>query len=342
MARRAARAAPGCDPAARVAMVGAVASGIRGLVGWWGAWGALVVVGLGDPAPAAARHGRAHEIAAQGLHRWAPDQDANALLQVADEALARGDHAAAAAGFGASYRALSVEQQRGPLGGRTIALAYDAYREAWHRGRDAEQLRAARTLLGEHLVALEPANRPAAVQETRHRLEWIEHLLELEEASARAATPVVCPEPAPSAAPICPAPDPVGPVESGPTKSDDPPRRTDPLGVALVASGAVTLAGGVGLLVGGSRVLPTAREQIEAAGRNPDDPVPQDAAYLQVHEERGRNLMIAGGVVAGLGAAVVTWGIVRLVRRRTGAGRGQERAVAVGLAPRGILLRARF
>jgi hypothetical protein len=323
-------------------MVGAVPSGIRGLDGRWGTWVALAIVVLGGPAHAAGRPGRATEVAAQSLHQWAPEQDANTLLHTADEALARGDHAAAAAGFGASYRALSVEQQRGPLGGRTIALAYDAYREAWHRGRDAEQLRAAQSLLGEHLVALEPANRPAATQETRHRLEWIEHLLELEEASARAATPVVCPEPEPSAALVCPAPEPVGLVEGGPTKTDDPPHRTDPLGVALVASGSVTLAGGVGLLVGGSRVLPTAREQIEAAGRDPDDPVPQDAAYLQVHQERGRNLMIAGGVVAGLGAAVVTWGIVRLVRRRTGAGRGQERAVAVSLAPRGILLRARF
>lgn len=303
---------------------------------------AFAIVVLGDPAHAAARPGRANVVAAHNLHQWAPEQDANALLQAADEALARGDHAAAAAGFGASYRALSVEQQRGPLGGRTIALAYDAYREAWHRGRDAEPLRAAQTLLAEHLVALEPANRPAAVQEARHRLEWIEHLLELEEASARAATPVVCPEPPPREAPVCPAPAPAGPVEGGPAKSDEPPHRIDPLGVALVASGTVTLAGGVGLLVGGSRVLPTAREQVEAAGRDPNDPVPQDAAYLQVHEERGRNLMIAGGVVTGLGVAVVTWGIARLVRRRAGTSRGSERAVAVGLAPRGILLRARF
>lgn len=333
---------PGCDATARVAMVGAVASGKQGLVGMWGPWVALVVVGLADPAPAAAWHSRAREIAAQELHQWAPDQDANALLQAADQALARGDHAAAAAGFGASYRALSMEQQQGPLGGRTIALAYDAYREAWHRGRDAAQLRAAQTLLGEHIVALEPVNRPAAMQETRHRLEWIEHLLELEEASTRTAPPVVCPEPEPSTAQVCPTPGPVDPVESEPVKTEDPPPRTDPLGVALVAAGAVTLAGGVGLLVGGSRVLPTAREQIEAAGRNPDDPVPQDVAYLQVHEQRGRNLMIVGGVAAGLGAAVVTWGIVRLVRRRTGADRGQERGVAVGVAPRGILLRARF
>ena len=89
-------------------------------------------------------------------------------------------------------------------------------------------------------------------------------------------------------------------------------------------------------------MLPTARQQIVAAGRNPDDPVPQDATYLQVHEERGRNLMIAGGVVAGVGAAAATWGLVRLLRRRSPASRAEARPVAVGLSPRGILLRARF
>lgn len=271
-----------------------------------------------------------------------PQPDASALLRSADEALERGDHAAAAEGFAGSYRALSIEQRRGPVGSRTIALAYDAYREAWHRGRDAAPLRAARELLAEHVAALEPAGKAEAVQEARHKLGWIEHLLELEEASARVTEPAACPEPAPQAAPECPTVAPASVEPASPTQTDVPPRRRDPVGVALVAAGAVTLAGGVGLLVGGARVLPTARQQIEAAGRDPDDPVPQDEVYLQVHEERGRNLMIAGGVVAGVGAAAATWGIVRLVQRREGGGRAKERAVAVGLSPRGILLRARF
>lgn len=272
-----------------------------------------------------------------------PAPDATALLQAADEALERGDYAGAAEGFRASYRALSVEQQRSRVGARTIALAYDAYREAWHRGRDPAPLRAAQELLVEHIATLEPAGMSAAVQETRHRLEWIEHLLELEEASARATAPAACPEPAPQEAPVCPtvATEPTGSGPTAPVETDAP--RRDVVGVALVAAGAVTLAGGVGLLIGGSRVLPTARQQIVAAGRNPDEPVPQDATYLQVHEERGRNLMIAGGVVAGVGAAAATWGLVRLIRRRSPARRAEAAPpVAVGLSPRGILLRARF
>jgi hypothetical protein len=301
----------------------------------------LVVALLGAPAQAVAAGERSMGSVEAGLQA-APQPDASALLRSADEALERGDHAAAAEGFAGSYRALSIEQRRGPVGNRTIALAYDAYREAWHRGRDAAPLRAARELLAEHVAALEPVGRPAAVQEARHKLGWIEHLLELEDASARVPEAAACPEPTPQEAPVCPSVEPEAANPAGPTHGDAPARRRDAVGVALVAAGAVTLAGGVGLLVGGSRVLPTAREQIESTGRNPDDPVPQDEAYLQVHEERGRNLMIAGGVVAGVGAAAATWGIVRLVQRREGGGRARERAVAVGLSPRGILLRGRF
>jgi hypothetical protein len=317
-----------------------VASGTRGREAGRSTAVVLLVALLGAPAQAHERSAAASvEAGLQAAPQ--PDASASALLRSADEALERGDHAAAAEGFAGSYRALSIEQRRGPVGSRTIALAYDAYREAWHRGRDAAPLRAARELLAEHVAALEPVGRPAAVQEARHKLGWIEHLLELEDASARVPEAAACPEPTPQEAPVCPSVEPAPGDPAGPT-NDAPARRRDAVGVALVAAGAVTLAGGVGLLVGGSRVLPTAREQIEATGRNPDDPVPQDEAYLQVHEERGRNLMIAGGVVAGVGAAAATWGIVRLVQRRDGGGRARERAVAVGLSPRGILLRGRF
>jgi hypothetical protein len=301
---------------------------------------------LGGPAAHAEAASREPWASSLGAGPSAAPQDASALLRAADEALERDNHATAAEGFAASYRALSVEQRRGPVGGRTIALAYDAYREAWHRGRDPAPLRAARGLLVEHVATLEPAGKHVAVQEARHRLGWIEHLLELEDASARAAAPAACPEPPAQEAPVCPtvAPEPraepAGPDE--PADADAPSRRRDPVGVALVAAGAVTTAGGVGLLIGGSRVLPTARRQIEATGRDPDDPVPQDAVYLQVHQERGRNVMIAGGVVTGVGAAAAVWGIVRLVRRRDGASRGRTQAVTVGPWARGILLRARF
>lgn len=326
-----------------VAIVDAVPKGIRRLHRSRGAWRALAIAALACPVPAAA-HPLAVGLAGAPTVPALPDKDANALLRAADESLERGDYATAAEGYSASYRALSLEQQRSALGGRTIALAYDAYREAWHRGRSPEPLRAARGLLVEHIAVLDPGGKPAAIQEARHRLEWIEHLLELEEASARAATPVACPEPAPQEPLVCPDPThgPEGDAGEGSSPEDVAPRRNDPVGVALVAAGAVTLGGGVGLVVGGSRVLPAAQEQVRATGRDPDDPVPQDAAYLQVHEERGRNLMIAGGVVAGLGVAAATWGIVRLVRRRAGGRASAERAVTVIPSPRGILLRARF
>lgn len=338
-----------CDTTAPLAIVEVVASGTHEREQGRAATVILAVVLLGalTARVAAAERvptGAAAERTAVRLREAGPQApDANASLQAADEALERGDHAAAAEGFSASYRALSPAQRQSPVGARTIARAYDAYREAWHRGRDVALLRAAEALLGEHVALLEPVAKPEVVQEARHQLEWIEHLLELEEASARAATPVACPEPPALEAPVCPTvaaePEPAEPVAAD--EVDAAPQRRDPVGVALVAAGTVTLTGGVGLLIGGARVLPTARQQIEAAGRDPDDPVPQDAVYLQIHQERGRNVMIAGGVVAGVGAAAAAWGIVRLARRRTGAP-DAERAVTVGLAPRGILLRARF
>lgn len=339
-----------CDTTAPLAIVEVVASDTHQREPGRAATVLLAVALLGAPTARVAaaerdRAGAAAERTAVALRLRAGPQalDANARLQAADEALERGDHAAAAEGFSASYRALSPEQRQSPVGARTIARAYDAYREAWHRGRDAALLRAAQALLREHVALLEPVAKPDVVQEARHQLEWIEHLLELEEASVRAAAPVACPEPPAQEAPVCPTvaaePEPTEPVAA--EEVDAAPQRRDPVGVALVAAGTVTLTGGVGLLIGGARVLPTARQQVEAAGRDPDDPVPQDAVYLQVHQERGRNVMIAGGVVAGVGAAAAAWGIVRLARRRAG-GPDAERAVTVGLARRGILLRARF
>lgn len=278
---------------------------------------------------------------------WAaPADDANALLRAADDALSRGDHAGAAEGFAASYRALSRDQQHGPLGGRTIALAYEAYREAWHRARDPAPLQAAQALLHEHEVALEGVGKVAAVEENRLRQDWIEHLLELEQARAAAAVPApACPEPAVVEPAVCPAPALEPGPKTPPVQPADAPPRRDGLGLALTAGGGVTLLGGIGLLIGGTQVLPMARREVVAAGRDPNDPVPQDAAYLEQHRGRGRTFMIAGGVVAGVGAAVATWGVVRLVGRGRGRshdGRVEGREISVGLSPRAILLRARF
>ncbi|MCH9683633.1 MAG: hypothetical protein K0V04_19500 [Deltaproteobacteria bacterium] len=283
----------------------------------------------------------------------APGGDVDAHLGEATRQLEQRQHHAAAQSFAAGYRGMTEAQQRGPVGQRAIALAYDAYREAWHDARDQGPLREGQALLGEHVEVLERAGQRQAAAETRANLAWLEHLLELEEqAAVEQVEPVACPEPLPLLVEPAP-PDPTDPLEPGGSADpvDEPRSSRDPLGVALATAGGVVMVGGVGVLIGGTQVLPRARRQIESANRDPDNPIAQDSTYLDEHRRRGQTWMISGAVVAGVGAAALTWGIVRLVQRRNKRGSSGEPSEARGpvrdrltfaVSPRAILLRARF
>ncbi len=266
-----------------------------------------------------------------------PDVDG----QDAETLFDRGEYGRAAGKFAANYRAMTEPQRGGPVGQRTIARAYDAYREAWHVARDPAPLREGKALLEEHVMLVKQAGSGHAAREAQAKLEWLSHLLELEEqAATEVVPPPECPEPLP---PIS-EPPPRDPPDELPVQDppDEQPRaRRDPLGLALTTGGSVVLGGGVGLLIGGTQVLPTARRQVEAAGRDPDNPVPQDVTYLAQHRTRGRRWMISGGVVAGVGVAALTWGIVRLVQHRHN-GSAKSDKLTIGVSPRAILLRARF
>lgn len=100
----------------------------------------------------------------------------------------------------------------------------------------------------------------------------------------------------------------------------------DPLGGALVIGGAVSLGAGVGLLVRSSQNRDAAREAVYRE----DFLERLDTATLQ------RRL---GAAALGVGAALVTGGVVRYVTRRDRPGAG---AVTVGVADRALVILGRF
>lgn len=131
------------------------------------------------------------------------------------------------------------------------------------------------------------------------------------------------PEPEPEPAPA-PAPEPV-PEDTPPPPP--PRRRVDGLGVGLLVGGAAVGGVGVGLLGA-------------AAGKASD--VMNAGMYDDYADGAGkvRTLRVAGGVLAGVGGALIVAGVVRLVVRA----RAPRRDVAVWTAPdgAGLVMRLRF
>lgn len=130
--------------------------------------------------------------------------------------------------------------------------------------------------------------------------------------------PDAAPEPEPA-----PAPEPV-PEDTPPPP---PKRKVDGLGVGLLAGGVVVGGVGVGLLGA-------------AAGKAGD--VEAAAMYDEYADGAGRvrTLRIAGGALAGVGAALIVAGVVRLVVKR----KQTNRDVAVWATPvgAGVVARLRF
>lgn len=132
-------------------------------------------------------------------------------------------------------------------------------------------------------------------------------------------------EPSPEPAAAAPSPEPARP-EPGPAIDRARPRPwyADPLGGALVIGGAASIGAGVGLLVRSGQHRDAAR----GATHREDFVELLDTATLQ------RRL---GAVGLGVGAALVTGGVLRYVTRRD-----PPRAVAIGLAGRALVVRGSF
>jgi tetratricopeptide (TPR) repeat protein len=128
------------------------------------------------------------------------------------------------------------------------------------------------------------------------------------------------PEPAPE-----PPPEPV--VADTPDPPPPPRRRVDPAGVALLTTGVVLGGVGGGLLGAGA-----------GKARGLDDATNYDAYGDRAADVR--TLRIAGGVLAGVGGALILAGIIKLVVHR----RASRRDLSVWTNPEGagVVMRLRF
>lgn len=85
-------------------------------------------------------------------------------------------------------------------------------------------------------------------------------------------------------------------------------------GVALVASGAVLIAGGAGMLGFGTIIKPRAQDQIDEF----DDPQDYEQAYLAEEQRKGAIWLGTGGAIAAVGVGLLIWGAVDLSRAKKG------------------------
>lgn len=135
--------------------------------------------------------------------------------------------------------------------------------------------------------------------------------------------------PSDSPAPIAPSP-----------RNDRAPGR-DPLSIGLLSSGAVALAGGIGLMVGGGVHMSITERELDRVREDGSCMAPScdlDAWHAQERREH-IGLLAGGAILAAAGVALVTTGAVLLVKRKAGAKRrGRTARVNLEVAPGGLRL----
>jgi tetratricopeptide (TPR) repeat protein len=121
-----------------------------------------------------------------------------------------------------------------------------------------------------------------------------------------AAPPPAAPTSPPPASSAAPAPPPdsspaVGPATPTEPEAEDADRWwTDPLGMTLLSAGVVAAGVGTGVLVWGEKSLAKAKDQLLATYDEHDQIL-----------SAGRQRRVAGGIVLGVGLALLTGGVVR-------------------------------
>jgi hypothetical protein len=247
-------------------------------------------------------------------------------LEQGEAALERGEYRSAAEAFGDHYRDLAKEQRASEVGEHVVMYAAEVYGKAWAKDAAVEDLEASRALLSEFVRDVETvhgADRPELTEAARAEIEELDAKI----AAASAGEPEPVPEPvaAPERAPQDTTPDPAPTSASPPDRSG-----TDPLGIALVASGATIAAGGIAMLAAGLAGA-TARR---AEGRL-DERCEQDGAdamtcaqaqqsddaraFVARAERSDRTVALASIGPLVVGIALVVGGSVRLTRRRSHA-----------------------
>ncbi len=258
-------------------------------------------------------------------------------LTEGDTASEAGDSEGALSKYEAAYRELPEADRGSYFGSMPVRKAMRAYEKliAQESIHDTRQnlLKRQRDLLDEFLAAVD--EREGAVEEVGQDV-----VAELEEIR-RAIDAEIVPEP-PDPPPENETPPPeLEPVAPTNTDSEKPPR--DGLGLGLVIGGGTALGIGLGVSVGRWTIRSQARDNVDS---NEDfaEGTQARADYLAEEDERARNFLIAGSVVAGVGLAVAIGGGIRLAlhRRRAAPELGLHVFPEIGPKMTGLTLHRRF
>jgi tetratricopeptide (TPR) repeat protein len=109
-----------------------------------------------------------------------------------------------------------------------------------------------------------------------------------------------------------PADDPIHDDPTGESTVTDTPEGNKKRGIALVATGAVLLAGGGGAIGFGAIFVPRAKSQTELF----DDPADYEDDYLATERRNGAIWLGLGSVGAAVGLGLLIWGAVDLSRAK--------------------------
>lgn len=108
-------------------------------------------------------------------------------------------------------------------------------------------------------------------------------------------------------------PRPQGPAATEPAPAVDAKRRTR--GIALSVTGGVVLAGGAGLIAWGATFKGTAEQSVQDEnGGTPPNATEQD--YIDQQARAGRRWVGIGAGIAAVGAGLLAWGIVDIVKAK--------------------------
>jgi len=270
---------------------------------------AMTLLGLPRTAPAAP------------TDPWAAYGELVGEAEVAAEA---GQARVAVERYTAAYDALPPDVRGGPFGRDVI----DRVSSLTANATDPEVLRATLTLLDRHLVDAETTPEPADLSRyTQQRTEVARKLeaIEREAEEAPAQREVDQEERAPPLPPSAVR-------ESPPTDAGGPRSNDRAVGIGLIATGGTVLAGSLAMFgVAGyhaSLYSEADADEAECAADPACTTPPQEWENWREYNAARRNaVLVSGGVLAGVGAAVLIAGLVVFLRDR-------KKTAGVALLPR--------
>ncbi len=278
-------------------------------------------------------------------------EDPGSLIERGDAAAEAGRPAEAADAYSQYYASLPPQTRASPAGLFVVESAVESYLLAYQATSDARLLHQAHALLDAFTTLVDAAHPGADKGWTEPAVALRKRVEELQSEAEPEPEPEPGPGPVAPSVPLEPTSAPGPDEQPGPRPpvvdrdpvvelepSDGASSRRDRVGLGLAIGGGAVMAAGLGVLIAGTQYGPVAERRVDEDG--PENFVDADG-YIADAEDAGTTAMIVGGAVLAVGTAALTWGIVRLVRRRRGTARTRFGAL-VGRDGPGISIRGRF